>query len=94
MADAGAKLWIAQADSDWWRLGEYSMRRSLAPIARRFQVSADGEKSIKAIAAGFGIDFSSSVPMGTNMTSSVSHQRWSGCQARDPTDIQIILTAC
>jgi len=33
------------------------------------------EKSIKELPPGFGIDFSSSFRLGTNMTSSVSHQR-------------------
>jgi hypothetical protein len=52
MAEAGAHLWISQADADWWaagRLLDIAQGRSYCETLSKYQQTV--EKSIKAIAA-------------------------------------------
>lgn len=65
MGDAGAHLWISQADADWWaasRVLDLRDERSFCQALSKYQQTI--EKSIKGIAAGLRDRMQLSIPIG------------------------------
>jgi hypothetical protein len=90
MAEAGANLWISQADSDWWaaaRIFEPAESRSYCQAIAKYQQVV--EKSIKAIAAGLRDRFIQSIPVGyRHDVSRIASAMRRPARPTDSTDIQ------
>ncbi len=93
MANAAGRLWISQADSDWWAVGrvyDAGERRSYCQAISKCQQVV--EKSVKAVAAGVrdrllvNID----VGYGHDVSKMASALRRSAPSA-DPTDVQHLI---
>lgn len=90
MADAGAHLWISQADSDRWaasRVFDTTEPRSYCQVLSKYQQVV--EKSIKAIAAGLRDRFIVSIPIGYGHdVARIASALRRRARPNDPTDIQ------